>query len=92
MQRCPKCGYRDRMDLPWILSAVAFLLLYWAFVFAGGHPPMSYRIMGSAALLLFMAGGIWRGFRNKKNHDEYLKLRPPVTGRVKAHIRPTPSQ
>ena len=80
------------MDLPWILSALAFLLLYSASVFALDHAPMSYRIMGFAAFLLFAAGGVWKGFRNKKDHDEYLKLNPSVTDRVKAHIRPTPGQ
>jgi hypothetical protein len=94
MQRCPKCGYRDRMDVPWILSALAFLLLYSASVFAVDHAPMIYRIMALAAFVLFVAGGAWRGFRNKKDkkdHDEYLKLNS-ITERVKAHIRPTPSQ
>jgi len=96
MQRCPKCGYRDRVDWSWILCSVAFVLLYFASIFGADRIPTSYRTMvfaaRFAAFLLFMAGTVWKGLRNKRDRDEYLKLNPSVTDRVKAHIRPTPSQ
>jgi len=92
MQRCPKCGHRRGVDWPAVLWTVAFGILYLVFVVIPDHVPKSYRLAGLAAYLLFMAGGVWKGFRDKRDRSEYLKLNPPITERVKDHIRSAPSQ
>jgi hypothetical protein len=89
MQICPKCGYCKGVDWPVILWAGAFWMLYVMFIVS---VPRNYRLMGSAPFFLFLAGTIWGSLRNTKDRSEYLKLNPSVTERVKAHIRPTPSQ
>jgi hypothetical protein len=89
MWSCPKCGYREKVDWPAILWAVAFTVLYLVFRVTSDHLAKSYRVVGLAAYLLFWVGNVWKYFKSKKDHDEYLKLNPSVTEGVKAHIRPT---
>lgn len=90
MQRCPKCGYRDAVNWPMVFWVVAFGLLYIVFILTSDNAPRSYRLAGLLAYLLFMAGTIWKNFREGRNRREYLKQHPSPTERVKAHIRPSP--
>ena len=92
MQKCPKCGYSEGTDWPWILCIVAVTLLYFAFIFRA-EPTLkeSIRWMGLAAYLFFLAATTWKGLREKRSHKEYLNVHPPVTERVKSHIKPTPA-
>jgi len=94
MERCPKCGHREGVDWPAVLCAVAFSILYFVFTFAEYeyHAPKGYRLVGFAAMLLFIAGNGWRQSRNKRDRREYLKLHPPITERVKDHLKASPSQ
>jgi hypothetical protein len=93
MKRCPKCGYREGFDWPSLLVGLAFLFLYAMFtVVVGDYIPKNYRWMVMLALLLFLAGEFWKSRREKKCHEEYLKLNPPSTERLKAHIKPSSSQ
>lgn len=89
MQRCPKCGYRDRVDWPGILWVLAFGFLYLVFVLTAERAPRSYRFMGFVAFLLFTAGTGWRALRGQKDRSEYLKLNPPVRERVKNQAEPS---
>jgi hypothetical protein len=101
MQRCPKCGYRDRVDWPAILWRVAFGLLYsmllFEFYFGCEHLPRtrSYRlvelVVGSCSCLLFGFGDTWKRLRDKRDRNEYLKQDPSPTERVKNHIKPQTS-
>jgi hypothetical protein len=92
MQTCPRCGYSRKVDWPVILWMLAFTVLYLVFMITSDHLAKSYRLAGFAAYFLFWVGIVWKNFKDKKDHDEYLKLNPSVTDRVKAHITPTPSQ
>jgi hypothetical protein len=92
MQKCPKCGYQERADWPAILWVVAFSVLYLVFIVLPVQVPKSYRLAGLAAFLLFQAGTIWKTLRDKRFRDEYRKLNPTPTDRVKDHLRPSPSQ
>ena len=99
MQRCPKCGYRDRVDWPAMLWAVAFYFLFVVFLVATDPIPKGYRLLGvpyrlmwAPAFFLFLAGTIWKSLRSIKDRNDYLKSNPSVTERVKAHVRPSPSQ
>jgi len=71
---------------------VAVTFLYFAFIFRA-EPTLkdSIRWMGLAAYLSFLAATTWKGLREKRIHKEYLNLYPPVTERVKSHIKPTPA-
>ena len=71
MQRCPKCGYREKYDWPAILTVMAFGLLYVAFVAL--HGAKNYQLLGLVAFLLFLGAGAWNMLRNEKNRREYLK-------------------
>jgi hypothetical protein len=86
MQRCPKCGYREGAGWPNTLRALGFLVLWAVFVLGIDRPTKGYRLIGFAALVLFFAGGIWEGFRNKKNVVECKKFDSVVSDRVKGHI------
>jgi hypothetical protein len=74
MQRCPKCGYRDSVDWPAILSIAAVSFLYMVFMVAGDFVPKGYRLLGLVAYLLFLAATAWRALRNSRDKREYLKL------------------
>jgi len=91
MQRCPKCGYREGTDWLSILCIVAVGLLYVAFILVADGGPRDIRAMGLAAYLFFIAATIWKGLREKRSRKEYLKLHPPVTERMKSHIKPSPA-
>jgi len=88
MQRCPKCGYREGVDWSALLWALAFMLI----VFAADYAPRNFRVMEIVAILIFAAGVMWKGFRNRRDYLGYLKLHPSVAERVKDHIRAHPSQ
>jgi len=45
-------------------------------------------MMGLASFLIVLVGNAWKACRNKRDHDEYLKLHGSVTERVKRHIKP----
>ena len=92
MQRCPKCGHRRGADGPVMLWTAAFGILYFVFLVIPDHVLKSYRLAGLAAYVLFMTGSVWKGFRDKRDCSEYLKLNPPVTERVKDHFRSATSQ
>ena len=87
MQTCPKCGYHE-VDWPRILSAGAFGSLFIAFIFTTDHAPMSLRVVGLSAVLMFLAADSWRGFRDNKNRREHLKVHLSPDQRVKSHFKP----
>jgi len=91
MQRCPKCGYREKYDWPAILVQIAFALLYLAFFLAFDRAPRSYKLVGLGAFLLFASANWWNAIRNERNRKDYLKLHSGPTERVKEHIRPNPA-
>jgi len=70
---------------------LAFLFLF-AMVVVGDYIPKNHRWMVMLALTLFLAGEFWKSRREKKCREEYLKLNPPSTERLKAHIKPSSSQ
>ena len=86
MRRCPQCGYNEGTDWFRALSVLAFGLLYLIYIVSADSTP-KWRLIGLIAYLTFMAGGFWRGIKDKKNHDEYLKLHPSPTQRVKDHLK-----
>ena len=92
MQRCPKCGYREGTDWPGMLLEAAFFVLYLVFIVLPDRVPRGYRFAVLAAFVLFQTGTVWKGKRERKHREEYLKLNPPQTEHVKAHIKPSPSQ
>ena len=64
MQRCPKCGYRERIDWPGILGVLAFGLLYVVWML-GNYSPRELRGLGLAAMVLFVIASIWKVLRIK---------------------------
>jgi hypothetical protein len=92
MQRCPKCGYREGLDWPWILSYIAFAFLDIVFTSSRVHMPRTYWMLGTAACALFLTAMAWREFRNRRTRREYEKLHPPITERLKDHLKTSPSQ
>jgi hypothetical protein len=73
VQRCPKCGYREKYDWPAILSVIAFCVLYVGFGGMEEHVSRNNRLVGLGAFLLFLAASAWGMLRNEKNRREYLK-------------------
>jgi hypothetical protein len=91
MQRCPKCGYREGTDWPWILCVVAVSVLYIAFVLAADQQLKSVRLTGVLAYVLVAAAATWRGLREKRNRKLYSELHPSPTERLKGHIKASPT-
>ncbi len=91
MQRCPKCGYRE-IDWPGLLIVVAFGFLYVVFIVTADFAPRNYRLVGSAAFVVYLIAVVWNGIRNARNYREYRRLHPTPTDRVKEHLKPSPSQ
>src|SRR6185312_9489687 len=91
MQRCPKCGYREKRDWPALLGHLAFAVLYGVFILGFDKAPRSYRLLGLGAFLLFVSANWWNAVRNERNRKEYLRLHPGPTERVKEHVRPNPA-
>jgi len=83
MQKCPKCGYDEGTDWPWIICVVAAGVLYIVFILVADAGPRDSRSIGFAAYLFFVVAGLWKGFRDNRSRKEYLKLHPPATERVK---------
>jgi hypothetical protein len=75
-----------------MLSVVAFGILYLVFIGTEEQVSRNYRLMGLGAFLIFLTANMWNSLRNEKNRREYSKLHPPITERVKEHIRSNPSQ
>ena len=69
MQRCPKCGYREKYDWPAILWIVGILYL----VFISTGAPRGLRFTGLVAFLLFLVASVWNMIRNERNRRDYLK-------------------
>ena len=93
MQRCPKCGFREKYDWPSTLWGLAFLIMYAVF-FRTIPPRDSGRLLvlaAFAALALFVVGVLWKGQRSKRNEMEYKRLHPGPNERVKEHVRPNPA-
>jgi len=69
MQRCPKCGYREtrKIDGPGILWFLAFFLLYFVWML-GDYSPRPLRSVGLAALILFIAGAVWKVLKLKSSN------------------------
>jgi len=65
MQRCPKCGYTERVDWPGILGVIAFALLLLVWIL-GNYEPRELRGWGVVALILFSASSVWRALKLKK--------------------------
>ena len=86
MQQCPKCGYKEGIDWPGILWVISFFALYLLWVL-GDYRPREYRWVGLGAFLLFNVGFAWMLIRGARNYREHRKLHPPITERVKDHIR-----
>ena len=84
MQRCPKCGYRERYDWPAILSVIAFGLLYMVFTAVAPQVSRGYRLLALVAFVMFMAASAWNMLRNEKNRRKYLRVES-----VKAGHRPS---
>ena len=80
MQRCPKCGYRERYDWPAILSVIAFGVLYMVFTAVAPQVSRSYRVSALVAFGLFLAANVWNMLRNEKNRREYLKVEGMSSG------------
>jgi hypothetical protein len=56
-------------------------------MFSADQTSKGWRLIAMVAVLLLSAGNVWRGFKNKRNRDEYLKLHASPTQRVKDHLR-----
>ena len=87
MQNCPRCGYREGVDGPSVLLVIAFGIVYLAFVLAGNSVPMRYREAAFVAFFMFLAAGMWRSLKAARNRRDYQKLHPPITERLKDHVR-----
>jgi len=92
MKRCPKCGYKEGIDWPYVLEVVAFGFLLMVFILTADFAPRGYRLAGLAAFFLFTIAGTWSGIRSARNDREYRKVHPTPVDRVKDHLKPSPSQ
>lgn len=63
MQRCPKCGYSERVDWPGLLGLIAFLVLYSVWML--DYRPRELRGLGLAAFIAFLASNVWRILKSK---------------------------
>jgi hypothetical protein len=79
MQRCPKCGYRQRLDWPSVLPGISFCILYVLLMLTEGYLPRVYRIWVDVicflAFLLFLTGTWWRGYRARMEEIEHSRQR-----------------
>ena len=57
MQRCPKCGYHQRLDWPALVSGLVSYVVCAALIFGTWKP--KYREIGFGALLLFSLVRLW---------------------------------
>jgi hypothetical protein len=57
------------------------------YIISADNTPKSWRAIGLVAYLTFVIGGLCRGMKGKRNRDEYLKLHPSPTQRVKDHLK-----
>ena len=70
MQRCPKCGYRERFDWPMILRGLIFLALCAVVIFGGA--PKEYRSTALAAMVLFSLVQWWESSKSRRYLDSRL--------------------
>ncbi len=87
MQKCPHCGYDEGTDWARVSGVVAVGLLYVIYIVSADQTPKSWRLVGLLAYLIFIFGGVWRGIKDKRNRDEYLRLHPLPAQRVKNHLK-----
>ena len=77
MQRCPKCGYRERYDWPTVLWVVSWGIVGLALILSEGYLPRIYRIwvvtVWLVGVLLFSAGTLWKVYRNKMDDLQYSR-------------------
>jgi len=69
MQRCPKCGYRQRLDWLGIVPRVSVCILFLLVMFIGNYAPGGYRmlvvVIGGLAFLLFVFAVWWKEHRDR---------------------------
>jgi hypothetical protein len=77
MQRCPKCGYRDRFDWPAALWAISCGILYLTLLFTEVDVLKISRmwvfVIGFFGFLLFFAGTMWRAYRSRMEDAQYSR-------------------
>jgi len=78
MQRCPKCGYRERFDWSLLLLAASCGVLYVALMLVQVDVvPRSYRIWVSVAgffgFFMCIAGILGRAYRRRMEDLEYSR-------------------
>ena len=77
MQRCPKCGYRERFDWPSMLWVLSCCILYLVVILTEGYVPRTDRIwvitIGFFGFLLYIAGVLWRAYRIRMENAEYSR-------------------
>jgi len=71
MQKCPKCGYRERFDWPTILRGLVFCGLCLALVLEGSK---KYISMAIGALFLFNLVQLWESSRIRNLDSKPLSL------------------
>ena len=77
MQRCPKCGYNEGRDWPYILALLAFGVV----LFVAGTAPKRVELASGIGMFLFLASFLWKHAREDKDRVEYSKLDLPVAER-----------
>ncbi len=77
MHRCPKCGYRERFDWPAVLVGASCGILFVLLTLVEDYVPRIYRIwviaIGLFAFLLFVAGTLWKGYRDRMEDVQYSR-------------------
>jgi hypothetical protein len=71
MQKCPKCGYRERFDWASILRTLIFLGLCLVLIFTTSR---EYRLIGDGAIVLFMSVQLWESSKTRTLNSKLVKL------------------
>jgi hypothetical protein len=69
MQKCPKCGYRERRDWPTILRGLVFYGLCVALILGASK---RFRLIALGAMVLFSLVQLWESSRSGRNLDSKL--------------------
>jgi hypothetical protein len=85
MQKCPKCGYRERRDWPTILRGLFFYGLCGALILGASR---RFRLIALGAMVLFSLVQLWESSRSGRNLELVrssgdggnLSLKPPANG------------
>ena len=80
MQKCPKCGYNEGRDWPYMLLILAFGIVS---VAAGSLGGKLVNLSIALGMFLFVASLLWKAKREDKNRVEHLKSHPPVAEQPK---------